>query len=439
MLISFKGGIHPPENKGITENITFSNLSVPHLCYIPLQQHTGKPAKPVVQIGDSVLEGQLIGEADGFISANVHASVPGKVIEIKEYPTLNSKRGLCVVIEAEGAFSTFHENASLIEWEKLGRDEIINEISNAGIVGLGGAAFPTAVKLSPPESKKIDTLIINGAECEPYLTVDDMLMQTFPREIIEGIRITLKALGIDRAYIGIENNKSKAIASIKRELSRTPLTEKIEVSTLKTKYPQGAEKQLIYSILKREVPSGGLPMDTGIVVQNVGTIFAIREAIILKKPLFERYITITGKITNKPGNYKIRIGTRIIDLVEDCGGLRENPAKIIMGGPMCGISLDSMDIPVVKGTSGLLFLGRDEVALEDYHACIRCGKCVSACPVNLLPNELGTAIEKNRMDIVEELHPFDCIMCGCCSFICPSKRPLSHFIKLAQEKLRKRK
>jgi electron transport complex protein RnfC len=439
VLISFKGGIHPPENKRITENIHFSNLSVPHLCYIPLQQHTGKPAKPVVQIGDIVQEGQLIGEADGFISANVHASVPGRVVEIKEHPTLNSKKDICVVIEAEGAFSTFHETASPIEWDKLDKNEIINEITNAGIVGLGGAAFPTAVKLSPPESKKIDALIINGAECEPYLTVDDMLMRTFPREIIEGIRITLRALGIDRAYIGIENNKSEAISALKRELSRTPLTEKIEVNTLRTKYPQGAEKQLIYSILKREVPSGGLPMDSGTVVQNVGTVYAIREAIILKKPLFERYMTITGKIVHNPGNYKIRVGTRISDLVEDCGGLKESPVKIIMGGPMCGISLDSMDIPVVKGTSGILFLGKDEVAIEDYHACVRCGKCVSACPVNLLPNELGTAMEKGRMDIVEKLNPFDCIMCGCCSYICPSKRPLSHFIKLAQEKLRKRK
>ncbi len=439
MLSTFKGGIHPPERKEITEEIPFSNLPVPHHCYIPLQQHIGAPAKPVVQVGEQVSEGQLIGEADGFISANVHASIPGKVTAITDHPTVNSKQGRCVVIEAEGSFSDFQNRVVHDGWKELDQHEIINRIADAGIVGLGGAAFPTAVKLAPPAGVKIDTLIINGSECEPYLTVDDMMMQTFPEEILEGIQITVKALGVDTAFIGIESNKPKAIESIREGLSRISTREKIAIKEVRTKYPQGAEKQLIYSILKREVPSGGLPMDAGAVVQNVGTVYAIQQALVYNKPLFERYITISGTIVNQPGNYKVRIGTRIEDIINECGGLKENPVKIIMGGPMCGIALDSMDIPVVKGTSGLLFLGADEVTVEEYAPCIRCGKCVEACPVNLIPSELGIAVERNRFDIVEQLHPFDCIMCGACSYVCPSRRPLSHFIKLAQARLRKKK
>lgn len=439
MLSTFKGGIHPPERKEITEEIPFSNLAVPHHCYIPLQQHTGAPAKPVVEVGEQVSEGQLIGEADGFISANIHASIPGKVTAIDDHPTVNSKQDRCVVIEAEGSFSNFQNHVVRDEWKELDKNEIINRIADAGIVGLGGAAFPTAVKLSPPAGKKIDTLIINGAECEPYLTVDDMMMQTFPEQILEGIQITVKALGVDTAFIGIESNKPKAIESIRAAISRISTREKIAIKEVRTKYPQGAEKQLIYSILKREVPSGGLPMDAGVVVQNVGTVYAIQQALVYNKPLFERYITISGTIVNQPGNYKMRIGTRIEDIITECGGLKESPAKIIMGGPMCGIALDSMEIPVVKGTSGLLFLGADEVTVEEYAPCIRCGKCVEACPVNLIPSELCTAVERDRFDIVEKLHPFDCIMCGACSYVCPSRRPLSHFIKLAQARLRKRK
>ncbi len=436
---SFKGGIHPLENKDITNDKKFITLSIPHVCYIPLQQHLGKPAKPVVDVGDVVQEGQLIGEADGFISANIHSSIPGKVIEIKEHPTIYSKKGLCVVIEAEGRFTTSGKQLEEKKWESLSQEEILNLVRDAGIVGLGGAAFPTSVKLSPPKDKKIDTLIINGSECEPYLTVDDMLIRSFPNEIIQGIRITLKILGIDKAFIGIESNKPEAISELEKCLNNSSLKENIKVVPLKTKYPQGAEKQLIYSILKREVPSGGLPMDAGAVVQNVGTIFAIREAVMLEKSLFERYITVTGKIVNNPGNYKIKIGCRISDIIEECGGLKEEPAKIIMGGPMCGMSLNNTDIPLVKGTSGILFLSRDEVQLEDYSACIRCGRCVSACPTALLPCDIGVAIEKDRLDLLEELNPFDCILCSVCSYVCPSRRPLSHFIKLAQEKLRKKK
>ena len=438
-FMGFRGGIHPPENKHFSGGKPFTNLTVPHTCYIPLQQHIGKPAKPIVETGQIVQEGQIIGAADGFISSNVHSSIPGKVIEIKEYPTVYSARGLCVVVETEGAFSSSSRKPPDDSWKDFSREELVRRVREAGIVGLGGAAFPTFVKLTPPRNKIIDTLIINGSECEPYLTVDDMMMRTFPDEILEGIRISLKILGVEKAIIGVEKNKPHAVKALRKSINSGDDSRKIELRVLKTKYPQGAEKQLIKSILKREVPSGGLPMDSAVVVQNVGTIFAIREAILFNKPLFERYITVSGSIVKNPGNYKVRIGTRIADIIEEIGGLKKDPAKVIMGGPMCGISLDSVNIPVVKGTSGLLFLDSTDVVLEPYKPCVRCGRCVTICPAGLMPCDLCNAVEMNKLDIVEGLHPFDCIMCGSCSYVCPSRRPISHFIKVGQQRVRKLK
>ncbi len=435
MFSRFGGGIHPPGHKSITEEQKFINLSIPHVCSIPLQQHIGAPAKLAVTVGDVVSEGQLIGSADGVISANVHSSIPGKVVDIATVPTVYGPQR-SVIIEAEGAFSSSAMPQEPETWSSLSREDILGRVREAGIVGLGGAAFPTAVKLSPLPEKKIDTLIVNGAECEPYLTVDDMLMQTFPDEIIEGTRIALKALGISRAVIGVEGNKKEAIAALKKSLAAAGIAESISIQRLRTKYPQGAEKQMIYSLLRRRVHSGGLPMDAGVIVQNVGTLFALRKAVLFNKPLFSRYVTISGNAIRKPGNYKIRIGTRIADIVDECGGLTEQPTRIVMGGPLCGISVHSLDFPVVKGTSGILFLTGKEVAARDYAPCIRCGKCVSVCPMGLLPNELGTATEMDRLDLAGDLHPHDCIMCGCCSYVCPARRPLSHFIKLAQQKLK---
>jgi electron transport complex protein RnfC len=431
MIHSFHGGIHPPENKHFTNRIPFKYLSVPQKCYIPLQQHIGKPATPVVEVGQFVEEGQLIAQANGLISANVHATVPGKVVEIAEYHTPYSEHGLCVVIEAEGSFTTSGKVREKNDITALDRNAMLEKVKAAGIVGLGGAAFPTAVKLNPPANRTIDTLIINGSECEPYLTVDDMLMQTHPEEIIEGIQISMKILGVSKAFIGVEKNKALAIKALQKAVTSAK-SEDISVVPLRTRYPQGAEKQLIYTITGREVPSGGLPMDVNVVVQNVGTIYAIRDAVLFDKPLIERYITVTGKIVQKPGNYKVRFGTRVIDILEECGGLTQNPAKIIMGGPMCGLALNHMDIPIVKGTSGILFLAKDEVEVDSFRPCIRCGRCVAVCPMNLMPCDLGNAVEKQRYDIAEKLHPFDCIMCGSCSYVCPSKRPLSHFIKVVQ-------
>ena len=398
-----------------------------------MQQHIGVPAKPVVEAGDIVTEGQLIGEAEGSLSANVHASIPGKVVNISEELTVYNKQQT-IVIEADGAFSTTGSGRAVNDYHNLDKHKLLGMIRDCGIVGLGGAAYPTSIKLDPPQEMKIDTLIVNGAECEPYLTNDDMLMNTYPDEIIEGTVIALKILGIKKAVIGVEDDKKSAIAALNNAVKNITDNE-IIVKSLRTKYPQGAEKQLIYSILKRVVPARGLPMDVGVVVQNVGTIYAIRDAVVFNKPLIDRFITVSGDMINRPGNYRVRIGTLISDIVEECGGLKGHPAKIVMGGPMCGSSVHTMNIPVVKGTSAILFLSEDEAAPGDFGTCVRCGRCVAACPMGLIPCDIALAAEKGRFDLADKFHVDTCIMCSSCSFVCPAKRPVSHFARIAQETL----
>ncbi len=427
---SFRGGIHPPENK-FTEIIPVEQLSVPHECRVPLQQHIGKEAVPVVEPGSYVRDGQLIARADGFVSAKIHAPVPGKVIAIDTYPTHLSPNGRCIVIETFGSFSPLSKGTPF-NWKNVNPKELIKIVMDAGIVGMGGAAFPTHVKLSPPETKKIDILLVNAAECEPYLTVDDHLIQKSADDIIEGVCITLRILGIENAVIGVEENKKKSHTTLAESLKKAGVSG-ITIKMLKTKYPQGAEKQLIETMCKRQVPRGGLPMDVGVVVQNVGTIHAIQQAVCFNKPLTDRLITVSGSMINKPGDYRVKIGTKISDIIAECGGLKGTPAKVIMGGPMCGLALSSMDIPVVKGTSGLLFLSKKETSAKEYFPCIRCGKCVEACPIKLLPFEMSIAAEHGLMDIAAKGQSLDCIQCGACSFVCPQKRPVSHFVKVVQQ------
>jgi len=429
-LLTFKGGVHPPERKELSEHRALEKTPLPEIVYVFLANHAGIPAKPLVEVGEKVLTGQKIGEAAGFISANLHSPVTGVVKEItKVYHPVLGKPDNAIVIERQG-----EDSWQLLEpqkpYEKFEPQEIIERIKEAGIVGLGGAMFPTNVKLTPPKEKKIDLLIINGAECEPYLTVDYRLMLEKSKELVRGIRALMKALGVTKAIIGIENNKPKAIDEMKRVSKGTG----IEVATLKTKYPQGAEKQLIYAITKRVIPSGGLPMDVGVVVQNVGTAYAVYEALEEGKPLVERAVSITGEAVQEPVNVIARIGTLASELIKLAGGIREEEVdRVVFGGPMMGIAVPRVDIPIVKGTSGITVMPKEVIPPKESYPCIRCGSCFMACPMNLQPFALNLYATNRLYDKAVEIGLMDCIECGSCSYICPANIDLVKNIKLAKK------
>lgn len=431
--VTFKRGIHPEYQKGLTSGKPVIDANLPQRVVIPLSQHTGAPAKPEVNIGDEVKRGQLIGSPPSFISAPVHSSISGKVVAIADFLHPSGRMITSIVIESDGKDEviSFKENA---DYMNLGADEIKAIIKDAGIVGLGGAAFPTNVKLSPPKEKLIDTVIINGAECEPFLTADHRLMVERPQEIVEGLKIIMKTLGVNKGYIGIETNKQDAIEKMKAVVSKES---NIEITPLEVKYPQGAEKMLIKAIKGREVPCRGLPMDVGVVVQNVGTALAIYEAVRYGKPLIERVLTVTGKGVKEPKNMMVRIGALLSDIVEQCGGLVDGAVKVIVGGPMMGFAQWSLDVPVVKGTSGILVLTEDEyIPSDEYFSCIRCGSCIDACPMGLNPSMLSILSEKGRYEESKEYNLFDCFECGSCAFVCPSKRPMVQFIRLAKSQVK---
>lgn len=425
---TFKGGVHPPHSKKYTEKVPIERAAEPKIVKIPLQQHIGAPCEPIVNVGDNVKVGQKIGEAKAFVSAPVHSSVSGVVKKIEKIDSPIGKV-LGVIIESDGK-NELHENVKPKgDIENLSSEELLNIVREAGITGMGGAGFPTHVKLSPPPEKKIDTVILNGAECEPYLTADHRLMLEQPEKVIFGLKAIMKILNVEKGYIGIEDNKKDAIESMK---SIAKNEANIEVITMPTKYPQGDEKRLINAITKRVVPSGGLPMDVGVVVNNVGTAAAIADAIRLGMPLIERITTITGSAISNPKNLIIKIGTSFSDIIEQCGGFKETPGKIIMGGPMMGMSQHTLDIPVIKGTSGILVLNEKESRIPEPKPCIRCGKCVDICPVNLIPITLSK-LSLNRMyEDTEKYNVLDCIECGSCSYICPSKRPLLQSIRVSK-------
>ncbi len=431
MLKTFRiGGVHPPENK-LSANGKIIVLTLPEQVIIPLSQHIGAPATPIVQKGDTVKAGQLIAQATGFVSANIHSSVSGTIVVIDNVTDAAGLSKPAITIKVEGdEWENGIDRTEKIEHNiALSQEEIIKAIAAAGIVGMGGATFPTQVKLTPPPGNKAEFLIINGVECEPYLTSDHRIMLEKAEEIIIGVQILMKAIGVKKAIIGIENNKKDAIAHLQQIADKTP---EIEICPLKVKYPQGGEKQLIQATTGRTVPSGALPIAVGAVVQNAGTALAVYEAVMKHKPLIERVVTVTGKSVKNPGNYLCRIGTPVSKLLEAAGGIPEDTAKVIGGGPMMGRTMLNIDSPVMKGTSGILLISDKEARRSPVRNCIRCSKCVSVCPMGLEPYLLAKLATFNLLERLEEEKVMDCIECGSCSFTCPSARPLLDYIRLGK-------
>ena len=427
--LTFKQGIHPEYNKELTKDKPLKNAKRPEEVIIPLKQHIGAPLKALVQKGDQIDLGQKIADSDSFVCAPIHASVSGTVKEIRKVTDPGGNIVDAIVIEAaeEDNFNTNLEKHDNLD--NLSSDEIKTIIREAGIVGMGGAMFPTHVKVSIPDDKSVDYVILNGAECEPYLTVDHRVMVERPQSIIFGLKALMKAAEVSNGIIGIEENKPEAIESMQDAVKNQ---ENIKVQIVETKYPQGGEKMLIEALLGREVPAGGLPLDVGVVVNNTSTAAAVADAIRDGKPLYERSISITGRGINSPQNLIYRIGTNIGDLVEEAGGLQDNAAKVITGGPMMGQAQKSLDVPAIKGTSGILVLIKDEV--EDYEAspCINCAKCIDACPMFLMPTQLVNYQKSDMVEEMEEWQILSCIECGSCSFVCPAKIPLVHYLRLGK-------
>lgn len=434
MLKTFKvGGVHPPENK-ISAGKKIEILPIPKTVFIPVAQHIGAPATAVVNKGDVVKTGQVIAKSSGFVSTNIHSSVSGKVkkVDVSADSSGYPKTGIFIDVEGDEWIEEIDQSTDFIKEFDLDDRAIVQKIHEAGIVGLGGATFPTHVKLVPPKGMKAEVLLINGVECEPYLTSDHRLMIEKADEILVGTQLLMRAMNVDKAVIGIENNKPDAIQLM---TDKAKNYKGISVVPLKVKYPQGGEKQLIKAVTGKEVPSGGLPIAVGAVVSNVGTAFAVYEAIQKNKPLFERIVTVTGKGVPNPSNFKVRIGTATSELVEAAGGLPENTGKIISGGPMMGRAIASLDVPVTKGTSGILIMLNGEAKRKAYMDCIRCSRCVSVCPMGLEPYLLMTLGQKQIFDRAENEKVMDCIECGSCSYTCPSNRPLLDYIRYGKGKV----
>ncbi len=431
----FKGGIKLIDFKDISKEQSIEDFKEPEKVIIPLSQHTGAPAKLVVKKGDRVLKGQIIGESAGFISSYIHSSIAGKVIGIDDVLTPTFKISPAIIIENDGSGEEIEKNKR--DWLNLKKEEIIEIVQKSGIVGMGGATFPSHVKLITPEGKKCETVILNGCECEPFLTADYRVLKEETEEVIEGLQIICKTLGVKSAYIGIEKNKIDIAGKIREKIKNIKIDCEIELKVLPEKYPQGSEKHLIKSITGKEVPSGGLPIDVGVVVFNVQTALAIKKCVCDGQPLIERVLTVTGVVEN-PKNLRVKIGTGITEILDYCGGELKEGRKLVIGGPMMGINLPSADFPVIKGTTGILILP-EETLPEEIEPCIRCGKCIEVCPMNLVPAEMGRFAEYRKWEEVEKLNVFDCIECGCCSYVCPAKRPLVDLFKWAKSIIKGKK
>ncbi len=433
MVRTFRGGFHPHDHKELTAAKEIVSLAAPNIVMIPMSQHIGAPCAPVVQVGDEVTIGQKIGEPQGFVSVPVHASVSGKVIAIEERPHTGLGKCLCVVIENDG-LDTVSESVIPKNPDKMNAQELLAAIKEAGIVGMGGATFPTHIKLAPPEGKKADCVILNGAECEPFLTADHRMMLEHPDDIIDGLKIMMKILDVHRGYIAIEDNKKDAFRLLQEKCMKEP---EIQAVLVKTKYPQGSEKQLIDSVLKREVKSGQLPIDAGVVVQNVASAAQISTSIRTGMPLTKRVVTVSGSGCKNPRNLLVRIGTPLSCLAEFTQ-MTDGIKKILAGGPMMGIAQYTLDAPVIKGTSGLLFFTDQEYHHYEPKDCLRCGRCVKHCPMRLMPFMIMANAEINNLDQAVRYGLKDCMECGTCSYICPSRRHLVQTIKIAKAHLPKK-
>ncbi len=429
---TFAGGIHPSYFKDFTAGKPIAPTRAPSQVIIPLHQNIGAPCKAAVQVGDEVKMGKVIGEPQGFVSAPIHASISGKVTKIASYAHPLGNPVEAIFIENDGQDALYEGVKPHRPLEELTPQEIIQIAREAGLVGLGGAAFPTHVKLSPPEDIAIDTVIINAAECEPFLTADHALMLERADDVLYGLKAFMKALNATKGIIGIEDNKPDAIAVMQKAVAENSQGYDIEVHPLATKYPQGAEKMLIKATTGREVPPGALPMAVNVVNQNNGTSVALAEAIKLGKPLYERVVTVTGPGIQNPANLLVRNGTLVSEIIEQCGGVTDDARKLILGGPLMGLAQPSQEIPVIKGTSGILILTEEDVKYHAIGPCIKCGKCVDVCPMHLLPNFIGSAAEKNDLGLAEKYGALDCFECGCCTYICPAKRPLVQWIRIAK-------
>ncbi len=436
-LLTFpKGGVHPPEFKAQTQGLGIEIMPVPDELELILGQHIGAPCQPTVAKRGDIGEGGLIGEVTKGLGVPLHAPVAGKIkdISMSAHPIRVSAPSITITVDRGVEAIRYTKEP----WQHLDATELLALVHGGGIIGIGGAGFPTHVKLKPPANSPVDTLILNGAECEPYITADHRAMLEYSQEIVEGAKIILKILGIKECHIGIENNKPDAIAAMTKVAEQASEPDaSIRIRALQVKYPQGSEKQLIQAITGRKVPAMALPSAVGVVVQNVSTAKAIYDAVVYRKPLYEKVITVAGKGIGRPANLLVKIGTKLKDIVEYLGGLQPGLSKIILGGPMMGFAVSSLEVPVTKTTSAVLFLTADEIDTKPHSQCIRCGWCLEACPMGLEPKEIALYVEANKADLTEPFGVFDCFECGSCAYVCPAKRPLVQFIRLAKMKAKR--
>jgi electron transport complex protein RnfC len=433
---TFRHGVHPPDSKSLTESVPVRRMPFPDEIALPLRQHAGAPARLLVRKGDRVERGDLIGEAQGFISVPIHASAAGTVTDVGLWPHPNGALEETVRIRVEPFSPQIPRPRIVPRYEGLTPEEVVAAVQHAGVVGLGGAAFPTHVKLLPPEGVDVSLLLVNGAECEPYLTTDHRVMVEYPERVHFGIRVMMHTLGVERVVIGVEKNKPDAIDAL---TAARPKDLDVSVLPLTVKYPQGAEKMLIKTVTGLEVPSGKLPAHVGTVVQNVGSIAAIAEVFETGYPLIERVVTVTGPGIERPSNLIVPVGTKLRDVLEFCGGMKKDAAELILGGPMMGAGQPDLDAPVIKGTTGVVVLTHAETRPKHTYPCIKCGHCLDACPVFLNPQLLGSLAQVGRYQEMEAANLMDCMLCGCCSYVCPSNIPLSQMFALGKTALRRQK